>query len=343
MPGVVVNKPPPAPLVVGPAIKSVTRPANPLPQYLIDEARLTVPEAFEPGRHLSFQPPKRIITMKEIGLEHHGISPNAVSEPFQLFTKDAIEQMRAEIFQEEVLRDCQFASTFNKNMVRGMGPARAPFTYTAWNCPELISKISLVAGVDLVPSVNFEIANINISVCDEKSVNSPSNDDPLGDGSSAVAWHYDSFPFVCVVMLSDCTGMIGGETALKTPTGEIMKVRGPDMGTAVVMQGRYIEHQALKALGGRERISMVTSFRPKSPHVRDETVLTGDRCISYKSDLYTQYTEYRLEILEERVRAKMKAERLRQQAKIPFDIAEVRGWLMEQKDFIEAMLCEIIE
>lgn len=42
-------------------------------------------------------------------------------------------------------------------------------------------------------------------------------------------------------------------------------------GTAVVMQGRYLEHQALKALGGRERISIVTAFRPKSHLVRDET------------------------------------------------------------------------
>lgn len=28
-------------------------------------------------------------------------------------------------------------------------------------------------------------------------------------------------------MLSDCTGMVGGETALRTGDGEIVKVRGP--------------------------------------------------------------------------------------------------------------------
>ena len=28
-------------------------------------------------------------------------------------------------------------------------------------------------------------------------------------------------------MLSDCTEMLGGETALRTGTGEIMRVRGP--------------------------------------------------------------------------------------------------------------------
>lgn len=109
------------------------------------------------------------------------------------------------------------------------------------------------------------------------------------------------------------------------------------------MQGRYIEHQALKALGGRERITMVTCFRPKSPHVRDETVLTGVRGISHRSELYTQYTEYRLEILEERIRAKLKAERLREKAKKPYDTPEMREWLTEQKSFIESMLGEITE
>lgn len=49
------------------------------------------------------------------------------------------------------------------------------------------------------------------------------------DEKPIVDWHTDSYPFVCVTMLSDCTGMIGGETALKTGTGDVMKVRGPEM------------------------------------------------------------------------------------------------------------------
>ena len=110
-----------------------------------------------------------------------------------------------------------------------------------------------------------------------------------------------------------------------------------------MMQGRYIEHQALKAIGGRERISMVTCFRPKSPLVRDETVLTGVRGISHKSEMYTQYTEYRLEILEERIRAKAKEERRREIAKKPFDTVTMRMWLVEQKEFLEAMIGEVTD
>jgi hypothetical protein len=72
------------------------------------------------------------------------------------------------------------------------------------------------------------------------------------------------------------------------------------------MQGRYIEHQALAAFGGQERITMVTSFRPRSPRIRDDTVLTTVRPISNLSDLYGQTVEYHLENAEARIRNMLK-------------------------------------
>lgn len=122
MPSVIDTRPAP-PTVIGPTTKKATRPTNILPQYLIDAAQVPAHEKedFDPKRHLVFQPPKSITTMKEIGLEGHGISPVAASEPFPLFTQEAIRQMRGEIFSEPVMRDCQYASSFAKNMVRGMG------------------------------------------------------------------------------------------------------------------------------------------------------------------------------------------------------------------------------
>ncbi|PYH96247.1 hypothetical protein BO71DRAFT_349585 [Aspergillus ellipticus CBS 707.79] len=339
---IAVEPSPAPPTVVGPTTKKATRPTNQIPQYLIEEARVQK-EPFNPQRHLNFQPPSKIHTMKEIGLEGHGISLNAVSEPFPLFTEDAIKQIRAEIFSEPVLQKCQYTSSFTKNMIRGMGHELAPFTYNAWYSAEVLARISEVAGVELVPSMDYEVANINISFNDSSEELAQGADSPNGDDLPAVAWHYDSFPFVCVTMLSDCTEMIGGETALRKPNGEVMKVRGPSMGTAVVMQGRYIEHQAIKALGGRERISMVTAFRPKSPFIKDESVLTGVRPISNISETYTQYTIYRLEVLEERLRARLKMERRREVAKHDFDLASAKSFLMEQKQFLESMLTELVE
>ncbi|GME25396.1 hypothetical protein BO99DRAFT_336607 [Neofusicoccum parvum] len=240
------------------------------------------------------------------------------------------------------MEHCQYTSSFTKNMIRGLGPARAPFIYDAWRSPEVLSKISEVAGIDLVPVFDFDIGNINVSINDQAEEIVPAKKLAENDVST-FAWHYDSFPFVCVMMLSDCTDMVGGETMLRTASGELMKARGPSMGTAVVMQGRYIEHQALKAYGGRERITMVTSLRPRSPFIRDESVLTGVRGISDLSEIYGQYSEYRLEILEERVRARLEVERRRQLGKRYFDVQNMRDFLTEQKQFIEAMLEEIYE
>jgi hypothetical protein len=107
------------------------------------------------------------------------------------------------------------------------------------------------------------------------------------------------------------------------------------------MQGRYIEHQALKAVGGRERIAMVTAFRPKSPHVKDETILVGSRPISNLDELYTQFTQYRLEVVEERIRDILKKERRREIEDVPFDVAGMKQFLTDQRDYLDSMIQEI--
>ncbi|PLB54904.1 hypothetical protein P170DRAFT_483704 [Aspergillus steynii IBT 23096] len=334
-----------APTVVGPTTKKATRPTRQLPRSLIEGAKVEKKMPFDPDTHIIYQPPEKIHLMSELGLEGAGISPNAISEPFPLFSEAAIKQMRAEIFSDPVLADCQYASTFCTNMIRGMGHQRAPFVYDAWKSSRLLSSVSEVAGVDLVPAWEYEVANINIAVKDDDEAESSIDQmvDVKDDNTAAFGWHYDSFPFVCVAMLSDCTHMVGGETAVQLPSGDIKKFRGPAMGYAVVMQGRYLQHQALKAIGGRERISMVTPFRPKDPLVRDEIVLVGVRGISNLSEVYPQYYEYRLDVLEERIRARKKAERARETAYRPFSLAEERDWIRAQRDYLDSMLNEMYE
>ena len=126
MPAVLVNQPveaPKAPVPVPSLTLEATKPSDPLPSYLNEESRATIREPFNALTHLNYKPPNGVLTMKEIGLEGRGISPIAASEPFPLFSQEAIQQMRAEIFSDECLEECQFTSTFSKFMVRGMGPA----------------------------------------------------------------------------------------------------------------------------------------------------------------------------------------------------------------------------
>lgn len=113
-----------------------------------------------------------------------------------------------------------------------------------WKHPQTLEIISKIAGIDLVPEMDLEIAHINISVQSEEekreemkvAAEKAHNEATQGiggcpweDEKPIVGWHFDSYPFVAVTMLSDCTDMIGGETALRTGNGDIMKVRGPQM------------------------------------------------------------------------------------------------------------------
>jgi hypothetical protein len=107
------------------------------------------------------------------------------------------------------------------------------------------------------------------------------------------------------------------------------------------MQGRYIEHQALKAFGGRERLAMVTSWRPRSVHVRDETVLAGVRGITDQNELYYSFSDYRFRNIELRFRAAYRKLRADKEAGLDYDIDAARAFLEEQRDTIALLLQEI--
>ncbi|EXJ89889.1 hypothetical protein A1O3_02956 [Capronia epimyces CBS 606.96] len=346
-----------APTPAAPRPETVSRPIKPLPAHLVENAATTVKAPFDPAIHVDFMPPKAVVMMKDIGLEGHGISPVAASEPFRLFTDDAVRQFRAEIFSKPVLDNCQVSSNLAPNMIRAYAADYGPFAYSVWHHPKVLDIISNVAGVDLTVAMDIDVAHINVSVNDEEVCIAEKNT-ATGTGTKtaaatatatqtpAFAWHYDSYPFVVVTMLSDCTDMKGGETVLRTASGETMKVRGPSMGTAVVLQGRYIEHQALKAWGGRERVSMVTSFRPKSPFLKDETVLAGLRGITDLSLLYHQYAEYRFQVLETRFGQKrrqlLESFRHADADARKFDLQGIRSFLDEQRQYMEDMLKELV-
>ncbi|CAE7177549.1 hypothetical protein CFE70_005701 [Pyrenophora teres f. teres 0-1] len=311
---------------------------------------------FNPKEHLIYKdtPPTR--TMESIGYHNDiGISPVAVTEPFALFSPAAIDIMRSEIAQPEVAQKHSFSSNIAANQLRGYAREHAPFTYAAWNHPETVAIVSKLAGVDLVPWGDYEIAHINLSSKTEQQVEAELKDFHQGQHGSdegidmrvedkpIVGWHKDSYPFVCVLMMSDVSGMIGGETALLTANNEAIKVRGPSQGCAVILQGRYITHQALRALGAKERITAVTSWRPRSPFVRDDSELRTVRGISDLNELYHDFAEYRLEILEARVRRAAEEMRARRSRGEKFDTRGHKALLEELYTFVKHTDDELIE
>lgn len=119
-------------------------------------------------------------------------------------------------------------------------------------------------------------------------------------------------------MLSDTEGMIGGETYIKKGDGEVqkvcrnpsyrnwnvltnqtLKVEGPQIGHAVMLQGGEVCHLAARAKGVKERISTITSYRSTMPNVYDSSYITNVRPYADTSSLYPEWTQYRLRELRD--------------------------------------------
>lgn len=88
---------------------------------------------------------------------------------------------------------------------------------------------------------------------------------------------------------------------------------------------------------------MVTSFRPKSPHLPDDANLATVRGISVLSDLYYEFGEYRLQIVEERIRTQLKELRMRHKAGKKTNTRALKGFLEEQEKFLRHTNAEIIQ
>jgi hypothetical protein len=106
--------------------------------------------------------------------------------------------------------------------------SKAPFIYDAWTSPKVGAAVSKVAGVDVVPVSDIEIGHTNVSSSNLEDVDTNTR------GKSAFPWHYDSFTFACVTMISDFTDMVGVETETLAGDGKLIRVRGPEMVGAIL-------------------------------------------------------------------------------------------------------------
>ena len=96
--------------------------AEPSSEPLIDSLPVEQMDTidFDPAKHIDFKPPSKVHTMADLDFpEGTGVSPCAASEPFHLFTEEAIHRMRAEIMGKEVWDNCQYSSNLAKCQLRG--------------------------------------------------------------------------------------------------------------------------------------------------------------------------------------------------------------------------------
>lgn len=110
-----------------PAIRGVKTTPMGKPKFQLPLQRPLPPAAyfkspFDPFKHLAYHTMPARHTMADIGLENQGISTIGVSEPFELFTPEAVCTMRNEVLSDEVWDNCRFSSSIAACQLRGMAP-----------------------------------------------------------------------------------------------------------------------------------------------------------------------------------------------------------------------------
>ena len=158
-------------------------------------------------------------------------------------------------------------------------------------------------------------------------------------------WHKDQVPVVCVVMLSDISNMQGGETAIRTGQGNLIKARGANLGGAVLMQGGNLEHAALRASNCSERVSMVTSYCFANPDLDDSrtTLKSADFENEDMNALKYAHLDYKLKRLRDRVNLACERVARQRAGNAELNRDEIDGWVKEQVGFLKQKSWELFE
>lgn len=205
---------------------------------------------FDPAIHLAYKRPSAIHTLADLQLEDSPISSVGSTEPFPFLSAEGVRAFRREIFSKDVIDNCMWHTRPGSVQIRGMAPRYAPFIHQFWHSPEVLGIISDLAGVDLVPVMDYEISHTNVQLgpggvdavkdtpidppeatkeaLEEFHQNVNGTDRTQEKKPVVVPWHRDSHPFVCVIMLSDTRFMTEGETGIQKGDGTIVKVRSPE-------------------------------------------------------------------------------------------------------------------
>ncbi|KAJ9646196.1 hypothetical protein H2204_000859 [Knufia peltigerae] len=275
-------------------------------------------DVFDPKIHLACELPTKSFTFEDLNLQPSATSTNiAATLPFPILSAEGVRAYRRSLFTTKVLHNCAGRPGPATLTLRNAAEY-STFIKQFWTHPETTRLLSEAAGVPLRIVMQTEIGHTNIQtkggtieeMVSELSVEPQTTKVPLTDedraydplqASTIIPWHYDSYPYVCVIMLSDTEGMLGGETYIKTGDGVPMKVEGPTLGYGVILQGGQVEHLAARCIGVTERISTITSFCADVPQVYDSSHITNVRFYSDRPVLYKQWTQFRLEKMKREI------------------------------------------
>lgn len=101
-------------------------------------------------------------------------------------------------------------------------------------------------------------------------------------------------------MISESSQIKGGQTVVRYADGSHHLIPMPKIGEAVVLHGGRLYHGVSPTDVTQERMTMITSYRPKDPLADDMSVLRSVRSQSDEQTLHQQWSQYRLEVMAAR-------------------------------------------
>ncbi|KAE8443763.1 hypothetical protein EG329_001357 [Mollisiaceae sp. DMI_Dod_QoI] len=320
---------------------------------------------FDPAIHLDFTPPTKRHSFTSLNLPKPATAPDTCfTEPFQLFSDEGVRMIRRDLLRKEVLDKHLRAWERAPGYIGGAEETMKWIT-SMWHHPTVTQYVSEAFGLPLkLLGRRGEVGYVNVQLGPEgragiyklgevpsPPLSSPEVTQEMQDDASMVdSWHKDSTQIVIVVMLSDCSTMVGGETAIRPShpnPGPILKARGAKAGSAVMMQGCHTPHAALRSWNSPERISMVTSYGFVDPDLDDSgsslrSISPGDHDWE---GVRGHFLEWKLARLREKVSRMEETvkERRKLEGTEHMSREELEGWVREQVSFLKQMSWELCE
>ncbi|ODV96570.1 hypothetical protein PACTADRAFT_32073 [Pachysolen tannophilus NRRL Y-2460] len=285
---------------------------------------------FDPDVHLSCKAEDietlKTYTLQDLGITNpkRAVNDFAACDPLPLFTQEAIDIIRREIMTESTFKKyARLANLSTSALDVQLGGftkyGTSPFLKDALSHPRTLEVFSKVIGLQVRNFCDFENGHINFGIkskeqaaIERESITEIEAKTQLflkGDSSaidSVVNWHFDSNPYTAVIMLSPTDEMIGGETALTKGSGEIVLTKQTPQGSVSLVQAGAIRHLALLPFCVTERIAIAQALLPADPLLNDVTVITTIKpSVLHRTrynEFYPDWIEYRMGVLEARVR-----------------------------------------
>ncbi|KAF1983144.1 hypothetical protein K402DRAFT_339024 [Aulographum hederae CBS 113979] len=319
----------------------------------------TIPNSQWKKIHIAHSPPQKTFSFTDLLLTPTPTStPIAGTTPFPLLSPEGVRCYRKALFQRAVIANCANSPGPGALILRG--PSRySTFIKDLWTHPETMQIVSETIGVPLEIVMPLEIGHTNIQTrsdsVDVKAMVDELGPEPLNEPvelsdadreydplkvDSIIPWHYDSYPYVCVLMLSHTEGMVGGETYIKRGDGSTAKIEGPQLGYACMLQGGEVQHLAARAIGVKERITTITSYRAATVGTYDSSYIANVRPYTSRSALYSDWTLYRLAKMREEISALEKTIVARPDQRI--DVGELEAFVASQTAYLKRTARQLI-